>query len=196
MLFIPTPAEAEVDIDPAREARVALARAASRGDTGALSQLVECTSAIVWRTCAALVDRASADDLTQDTYLRAMRSIATYRGDSDPSRWLLTIARRVCAEEIARRQRHRTTVTRLRTRPVTRTTDPTTEAEIADAMTRLAPERREAFALTAVAGMSYAEAADVCGCPVGTIRSRVARARAELIEALWPQAELRECVAT
>ena len=45
---------------------------------------------------------------------------------------------------------------------------------------RLDPDRREAFALTQLAGLSYEEAAAVVGCPIGTIRSRVARARADL----------------
>ena len=49
--------------------------------------------------------------------------------------------------------------------------------------TRSCPERREAFIATQVLGLSYAEAADVCGCPVGTIRSRVARAREDLVTA-------------
>lgn len=48
----------------------------------------------------------------------------------------------------------------------------------------LTPERREAFVLTQLVGTSYEEAASVCGVPVGTIRSRVARARGDLIEAL------------
>ncbi|MEU4634049.1 sigma factor-like helix-turn-helix DNA-binding protein, partial [Micromonospora chalcea] len=47
----------------------------------------------------------------------------------------------------------------------------------------LAPDRREAFVATQVLGLSYAEAAEVCGCPVGTIRSRVARAREDLAAA-------------
>nr|WP_249068706.1 sigma factor-like helix-turn-helix DNA-binding protein [Modestobacter muralis] len=46
------------------------------------------------------------------------------------------------------------------------------------------PERREAFVLTQLIGLPYAEAAEVVGCPIGTIRSRVARARADLVEAL------------
>jgi RNA polymerase sigma-70 factor (ECF subfamily) len=49
---------------------------------------------------------------------------------------------------------------------------------------RLDPERREAFVLTQLIGLPYAEAAEVVGCPIGTIRSRVARARADLVEAL------------
>ena len=46
------------------------------------------------------------------------------------------------------------------------------------------PDRRVAFVLTQVVGLSYAEAAEVCDCPVGTIRSRVARARADLVARL------------
>ena len=46
----------------------------------------------------------------------------------------------------------------------------------------LAPDRREAFVLTQLAGLSYDEAAQVAGCPIGTIRSRVARARADLLD--------------
>ena len=52
------------------------------------------------------------------------------------------------------------------------------------AVASLAPDRREAFVLTQIVGLGYAEAAEVCACPVGTIRSRVARARADLVAAL------------
>ena len=48
----------------------------------------------------------------------------------------------------------------------------------------LTPDRREAFVLTQIVGLSYEEAADVIGCPIGTIRSRVARARVDLLDAL------------
>jgi RNA polymerase sigma-70 factor (ECF subfamily) len=47
----------------------------------------------------------------------------------------------------------------------------------------LTPQRREALVLTQVLGLSYADAAEVCGCPVGTVRSRVARAREDLLRA-------------
>ena len=55
---------------------------------------------------------------------------------------------------------------------------------VADLLARLDPDRREAFVLTQLLGLPYAEAAEVAGCPVGTIRSRVARARGDLIAAL------------
>jgi RNA polymerase sigma-70 factor (ECF subfamily) len=55
---------------------------------------------------------------------------------------------------------------------------------VSEALARLAPERKEAFVLTQLLGLSYQEAADVCSCPPGTIRSRVARARADLLDDL------------
>ncbi len=55
---------------------------------------------------------------------------------------------------------------------------------LGDLLDRVPAQRREAFVLTQVVGLSYAEAAEVAGCPVGTVRSRVARAREELIARL------------
>lgn len=164
---------------------------AGDGDEAALGELVRRTSVTVWRACAALVDRGSADDLTQDTYLRAIRSLPAYRGESDPIRWLLTIARRVCADEIGRRRQLRQATARLAWERQPVAPEPTGALDLADALGRLAPRRREAFVLTVVAGFSYSDAAALCGCPVGTIRSRVARARADLIEALYAPATKR-----
>jgi RNA polymerase sigma-70 factor (ECF subfamily) len=175
-----------VEAGPRRGADLRLvALRAGGGDQAALGELIRHTSVTVWRACAALVDRGSADDLTQDTYVRAIRSLSAYRGESDPIRWLLTIARRVCADEIGRRRQARQAATRLSRERVPVAAESTGEVDLADALGRLSPERREAFVLTAVAGFSYLEAAAVCECPVGTIRSRVARARADLIEALF-----------
>jgi RNA polymerase sigma-70 factor (ECF subfamily) len=57
-------------------------------------------------------------------------------------------------------------------------------AAVADLLARLDADRREAFVLTQLLGLPYAEAAEVVGCPVGTIRSRVARARSDLVASL------------
>jgi RNA polymerase sigma-70 factor, ECF subfamily len=62
--------------------------------------------------------------------------------------------------------------------------DPAGGSDLWLILSTLAPERRAAFVLTQVIGCDYAEAAEICGCPIGTIRSRVARARADLIDAL------------
>ena len=64
-------------------------------------------------------------------------------------------------------------------------TDPGAQVAADDLMVALEPDRRAAFVLTQMLGCSYAEAAAICGCPVGTIRSRVARARDDL-DAMLP----------
>lgn len=159
-----------------------LAAAASRGDAVAFADLVRLTQADVWRTCAALVDVQSADDLTQETFLRAHRSLARFAGDSSLRTWLLSIARHVCVDEIRGRTRRRRLLAGQPPR------DPLVEPERAVDLqllvTGLSSDRREAFVLTQLLGLSYDEAADVLRCPVGTIRSRVARARSELIAAM------------
>jgi RNA polymerase sigma-70 factor, ECF subfamily len=159
-----------------------LARAAGRGDNAALGLLIQRTQADVWRLCAHLVDPAAADDLVQDTYLRAIGALEGFRGDAPVRTWLLTIARRVCAAEISTRLRDRQLTARLGALPPAGPApEAGTQAAAALLLAGLEPDRRAAFVLTQMIGCSYAEAAAVCGCPVGTIRSRVARAREDLI---------------
>jgi RNA polymerase sigma-70 factor (ECF subfamily) len=161
-----------------------LARAAGRGDRAALAELVRQTQADVWRLCAYLVDPASADDLAQDTYLRAVPALRRFRGDAPFLTWLLTIARRSCAAEIDARSRNRRPALRLAGAPDAPLGQPPAEpgaqAAVSELLAALEPGRRAAFILTQLLGCSYAEAAAVCECPVAAIRSRVARAREDL----------------
>jgi RNA polymerase sigma-70 factor (ECF subfamily) len=166
-----------------------LAAAAVDGDPLAAAALVRATQSDVWRLCAALGDRQSAEDLTQETYLRAFGSLHRFEGRSSLRTWLLSIARRVCADAVRSRRRRRLTLVRedaeLEALGTGDAADRVGEgAAVADLLARLAPDRREAFVLTQLLGLPYAEAAEVAGCPVGTIRSRVARARADLVDAL------------
>jgi RNA polymerase sigma-70 factor, ECF subfamily len=159
---------------------------AAAGDPLAAAALVRATQADVWRLCAALGDRDSADDLTQETDLRAFGSLHRFEGRSTLRTWLLAIARRVCADAL-RARRRRPTLVRVEPADVEvgDGVDRVGErAAVGDLLTRLAADRREAFVLTQVAGLSYSEAAEVAGVPVGTIRSRVARARGDLVAAL------------
>lgn len=151
---------------------------ARRGDAASAAAFVRATQADVWRLCAHLSTRDTADDLTQETYARAFASLHRFAGRSSARTWLLSIARRVCADAVrdAARARKLTPVERA-------VADPAEAVTLRALLGALDPERREAFVLTQLVGLSYAEAAEVCGCPVGTIRSRVARARAELIAA-------------
>jgi RNA polymerase sigma-70 factor (ECF subfamily) len=164
--------------DPLR----ALFDAAVEGDGVAVSELVRRTQPVVWSVCRALGAPGEEADLVQETYLRALRSLASYRGDAPVRAWLLSIARRVCADHVRRRQRHRRLIDKI-----SRHTDHAIMAatdNVDDVLARLAPERREAFVLTQYAGLGYEEAAEVLGCPIGTIRSRVSRARADLLAVL------------
>jgi RNA polymerase sigma-70 factor (ECF subfamily) len=170
-----------------------LARAAGRGDRDALARFVRQTQGDVWRFCAHLVDPAAADDLAQETYLRAIPALRRFRGDAPVRAWLLTIARRVCAAEIDARSRDRALSARLAAESAAgappSVPGPASQAQIGLLLAALDPDRRAAFVLTQMIGCSYAEAAEVCGCPVGTIRSRVARARADLDAMLGEPAE-------
>jgi RNA polymerase sigma-70 factor (ECF subfamily) len=154
--------------------------AAREGDNVAVRELVRCTQPVIWRLCNLLGSPGEEDDLVQDTYLRAFRSLSSYRGDAPFTAWLSAIARRVCADHVRGRVRDRRVIGALtetaEDRWVAAPGNPT--LELLDAID---PDRREAFMLTQVAGLSYEEAALVLDCPVGTIRSRVARARADIV---------------
>jgi RNA polymerase sigma-70 factor (ECF subfamily) len=136
----------------------------------------------VWRLCSQLVSREQADDVTQEVYLRAWRALPNFRGDSSSRTWLLSIARRTCADAVRELRRRRRLMGRLEVNEVT--PDPTRAVAVEALLADLDPDRRMAFVLTQVLGLSYAEAAEICDCPVGTIRSRVARSRADLIARL------------
>ena len=99
--------------------------AAQDGDPTAFERFVRLTIDDVTPYCRYLGDRDHLDDLVQDTYLRALRSLHTYRGDSDALRWLLTIARRACADAIEHHQRSRRTELTRRPTHDGSTPDPT-----------------------------------------------------------------------
>jgi RNA polymerase sigma-70 factor (ECF subfamily) len=164
------------------------AAAAAEGDDRAVAALVRRTEAEVWRLCTVLGSEGEVEDLVQDTYLRALRALPHFRGEAPVRLWLLTIARRACADHVRRRQRQRRLHDRLTIEAgagsMTAGGSDTGEMIGIDLLQQLDPDRREAFALTQLAGLSYEEAATVVGCPIGTIRSRVARARGDLRAAL------------
>jgi RNA polymerase sigma-70 factor (ECF subfamily) len=164
----------------------ALLTDARTGDRVALAAFVRATQSEVWRLARHLVGPDDADEVTQDTYVRAWKALPSFRGDASARTWLLAIARRACADAVRQHARRRRLHTRVAGEP--------TVVEAADAaaigvdllelVDGLAAGRREAFVLTQVLGCSYDEAARIAGVPVGTIRSRVARARETLLEAL------------
>jgi RNA polymerase sigma-70 factor (ECF subfamily) len=97
--------------------------------------------------------------------------------------WLLTIARRVAADAVRSSSRRRRLLSSMPP-PLSAAADGSEALAVSRLVDGLDLERRAAFVMTQVLGLTYAEAAAACGCQVGTIRSRVARARRDLIEAL------------
>jgi len=171
-------------------ALTALALRARAGDSAAATLFVRQTHQLLWRMLVALSDRGVAEDLAQETYARAFRSLPSFRGESPIRPWLLSIARRVAADHL------RAARARPRTAPELGAEDAAAAGAPGDLgesvalhalLGELDPDRRLAFVLTQVLGLSYLEVAEICDCPVGTIRSRVARARDDLIAHLTAQ---------
>jgi RNA polymerase sigma-70 factor (ECF subfamily) len=141
----------------------------------------------VWLLCAHLTDVQTADDVAQDTFLRVYKALPDFRGEANLKTWVLSIARRACADHVRRVSRERRRHARVRDDLAAGTSDQVPDVGEGVALRALLDvldaDRRAAFVLTQLFGLSYQEAASVCECPIGTIRSRVARARADLIEA-------------
>ena len=152
---------------------------AARGDRDALGELVRQLQTPVWRFAYHLTrDRDLADEAAQETWVRAVRSLPRFRGDSSVLTWLLAIARHVVAALIRERCRKPP-----ETAPPPAWTS-TGLVEVEAELDRLPPPLAEALVLTQVVGLSYEETAVVMGVAIGTIRSRVFRARAALVESL------------
>ncbi|MGW2086525.1 sigma-70 family RNA polymerase sigma factor [Streptomyces sp. NPDC001880] len=134
-------------------------------------------------------DPQAADDLTQDVFVRALAALPRFEGRSSARTWLLTIARRTVVDSI-RRAAARPRLSDRDWQAAAERTQPSDvpgfeEGVALDELLALLPvERRKAFVLTQLLGLEYTEAATAVGCPIGTIRSRVARARHDLIDLL------------
>ncbi|MFJ6894112.1 sigma-70 family RNA polymerase sigma factor [Streptomyces hokutonensis] len=194
------PAPRRADRAAADASATAWALAARNGDPHATEHFVRALHGDVLRYVAHLSgDPQTAHDLTQDTFVRALDSLPGFEGRASARTWLLSIARRAVADSFRRaaaRPRladaHDWQLALERAQP---SGLPGFEDGIAllDLLETLPDERREAFVLTQVVGLPYDEAARFIGCPVGTIRSRVARARATL-ERLLREAETEAAV--
>ena len=155
------------------------------GDRLALGAAIRMSQAEVWRVAAHLVGPNEADDVTQDVFVRAWRALPSFRAESSGRTWLLAIARRACADAVRAQSRWRRLTARLHSESTAAETEGNGVDELhglADLIAGLPPPQREAFVLTQITGCSYAEAAELCSVEIGTIRSRVARARVELVD--------------
>src|SRR5438874_7372799 len=127
------------------------------------------------------VDRA--DDLVQETLLRAMANIDSFQPGTNMSAWLFTILRNLFRSEYRKRRREvedtdGSYAESLKSHPEQQSRVEFEEFRVA--LAKLPPDQREALILVGASGFSYEEAATICDCAVGTIKSRVNRARTRL----------------
>ncbi len=135
-----------------------------------------------------LGDPAAAEDLAAETFLRAYAARATFRPGSSRA-WLFTIATNLLRDHARGRGRGEAALAELagRAEPPSEPEFELPDPDLALALAALRSEEREALLLYAWADLSYDEIATATGVAVGTVRSRLARARAQLTAELAPQ---------
>ncbi len=130
---------------------------------------------------------ARADDLVQETLMKAWAKFHTFREGTNLHAWLFTILRNEFYSQLRKRGREvedaeGTYAARLASQPAQG--GHMDLADFRDALAKLPADQREALILVGASGFSYEEAAEICQCAVGTIKSRVSRARSRLAELL------------
>ena len=128
-------------------------------------------------------DRVAADDLVQDTVVRALGALGQFQPGTNLKAWLFTILRNLFFEQARRRKREAAAlVAHLPVEEAVRP-DQSDAAEVRDlelVLWRLSPVLREALVLVGAQELTHEEAAHICGVPIGTMKARVSRARTEL----------------
>jgi RNA polymerase sigma-70 factor (ECF subfamily) len=131
------------------------------------------------------VDRA--DDLVQETLLRAIANIDSFQPGTNMSAWLFTILRNLFRSEYRKRRREVEDTDGSYAESLKSHPEQNSHLEFKEfrtALDKLPPDQREALILVGASGFSYEEAAAICDCAVGTIKSRVNRARTRLADLL------------
>ena len=131
------------------------------------------------------IDRA--DDLVQETLLRAIANIDSFQPGTNMSAWMFTILRNLFRSEYRKRRREVEDTDGSYAESLKSHPEQSSRLEFQEfrtALAKLPPDQREALILVGASGFSYEEAANICGCAVGTIKSRVNRARTRLADLL------------
>ena len=163
-----------------QEPEPAVVRAAVAGDLDAFETLVRTFQEPLWRFLRAMVrDTTLAEDLAQETFLRAYDRLDTFAFRSRFSTWLFTVARNLAVDAIRQRERRRLLLVRLG--PDTTPPDAGLRTEVAAAVDSLSHKLREALLLVEVMGFTCREAGEILGIAEGTVKSRLYHARARLV---------------
>jgi RNA polymerase sigma-70 factor (ECF subfamily) len=150
------------------------------------------------RALARLLTRnaAEADDLLQDALLKALANIDKFEPGTNTRAWLFTILRNTFYNNVRRRQNERQAMVTIARQPQSQDANQEWKVRIGELendIELLPDEQREAIILVGAVGLSYEEAAEICQCALGTIKSRVYRAREKLSHiAEAPPEKMRE----
>ena len=177
-----------------REEEIVLLRRAQKDDVDAFEQLVRAHEKTVYNLALrTLGSREDAEDAAQEVFVKAYTSLKSFRGESRLSVWLYRITNNVCIDFLRRRRdavslsaenaedgETEMEISDLRFDPVTIAEKHDLQEHIRDALQHLPEEQREAFLLRTVAELSYEEIAATLGIDLGTVKSRIFRARKKL----------------
>jgi RNA polymerase sigma-70 factor (ECF subfamily) len=154
-------------------------RAAIDGDLRAFEHLIRTYQAHVLRFLRHFLgDHALAEDVAQETFLRAFERLPTFRFQAKFSTWVFQVARNAGIDAV--RARDRQARLARAARPPAAPSDPSDRAELTHAVAALSPKLREALLLVELLGLTYREAGVVLQVPEGTVKSRVFLARERL----------------
>jgi RNA polymerase sigma-70 factor (ECF subfamily) len=160
------------------------------GDQRAATALVERHAPALARYIASIGVREDAEDVVQDTFVRAFGSLESFRGDSSLRTWLCTIARNLVRDRARSLKFERRMVEIEEQHAITehdaldRSVADETEARMMDAVQKLTPTQREVFTLRVAEGMSYKDIADVVGSTEGAARVHYHNAMRAIKESL------------
>jgi len=180
-----TAAEAAVDPDDA------LVRETLAGDLAAFEALVDRHEAVVHRVAARVVGREEAEDVTQETFLRAYHRLHRFRGESAFRSWLLRIAHNTAVNAARRRvpdpvevehEGQAAAVAPAAREPVSVLEESERRDRLGLKLRELRPEHRAVLVLRDLEGLPYEEIATVTETPVGSVKGRLHRARREMID--------------
>jgi RNA polymerase sigma-70 factor, ECF subfamily len=160
---------------------------AAKADADFRADLLSATRNLRAFALSLVGDQDRADDLVQDTILRALQKRDRFEPGTKLQAWVLTLMRNLFYSEYRKRKREVEDVDGLFAAKLSVVPEQPGRVEFAElrsALMRLSDEQREAVLLIGAEGLSYEEAAVVCGTKVGTIKSRVNRARTRLAELL------------
>lgn len=171
------------------------------GDSAAVEALVRHYTPVIYKTAFSMLGNAhDADDAVQETFIKILKSLSGFRGDSSFSTWVYRVTANTCLDMLRKNGRLRAVspddedvflqIPDTAPTPEEAAVSHERQAAVRAAVSALPTDYKLVVTLCDLNGLSYAEAAEVLRCPQGTVKSRLSRARALLLKQLSAKREL------